>query len=97
MCQMCEEYEAELRRLGIAMDEITVTFEPDELDELHHLAKAHGHSVPDEVQAIVRQRIARKPAADIDFVAWAKRIRAMTPAGTPQTDSLTLLREDRDR
>ena len=98
MCQMCEEYEAGLRRFGIAMDEkVTIEFEPDELDELSQRAEAHGHSIGDEVRDIVRQQITRKPVRDIDFVAWARRIRAMTPPGVPQTDSLKLLREDRDR
>jgi hypothetical protein len=58
MCQMCEEYEAELRRLGIAMDEkhkVEVDFDSDEMAALRVLAAAHGHSVEKEIELIVRQ------------------------------------------
>ena len=50
---------------------------------------------------LLAQRIerdaARKRDGSIDYVAWSRRIRAMTPRDVPQTDSLAMLREDRDR
>lgn len=108
MCQMCDEYEAELRRMGIAMDEkIEIDLDADILSAVSRQAEAHGHSVGEEVLAIVRRSVVGNaqgaskdvPMRDgkIDFVEWARRIRAMTPTGVPQTDSLRLLREDRDR
>jgi plasmid stability protein len=98
MCQMCDEYEAELRRMGIAMDEkITVEFDTDEMAALRLEAEAHGHDVAAEVRERVRRTLPPVQHGEIDFVAWSRRIRAMTPKGVPQTDSLTLLREDRNR
>jgi len=103
MCQMCEEYEAELRRLGIEMDEkVTVEFESETFEALSRQAEAHGHSVVDEVRQIVQRNVVSTrtdvPRKDgrIDFVEWARRIRDMTPPGVPQTDSVKLIREDRD-
>jgi hypothetical protein len=99
MCQMCEDYEAELRRLGIAMDEkVTVEFDGDDMAVLRREAEAHGHDVSAEIRERVRKTLppVRKDG-EIDFVEWARRIRAMTPKGVAQTDSLTLLREDRNR
>jgi hypothetical protein len=99
MCQMCDEYEAELRRLGIAMDEkITVEFDGEEMAVLRREADAHGHDVASEIRARVRKTLPpTHNDGEIDFVEWSRRIRAMTPKGVAQTDSLTLLREDRNR
>ena len=93
---MCEEYEAELRRLGIAMDEkLVVDLDRVELDEIERQAREHGHSASEEVRFIVREHIGRERLRR-DPIAWSRRIRAMT-LDVPQTDSLSLLREDRDR
>jgi plasmid stability protein len=95
MCQMCDEYEAELRRLGIAMDEkVTVEFEPDELDELSQRAEAHGHDVSAEVRAIVVEKI--RHSNDTDWVARARAIQEMTPPGSITVDSWKLIRASRD-
>jgi plasmid stability protein len=94
MCQMCEEYEAELRRLGIAMDEITVNLDPDTREELEQQAKTHGQSIAHEAEHILREHAAQQKLRR-DPVAWSRALRAMSPPGT--TDTLTLLREDRDR
>ncbi len=96
MCQMCDEYEAELRRLGIAMDEkVTVEFDSDVATELERRAREHGHTLGDEVRTIVRDAVAPKPK-EIDWVARAREIRAMTPPGSIKVDSWKLIRADRD-
>ena len=58
---------------------------------LKHLAKAHNRSLEAEVREILK-----RDAARTDLIARAERIAAMTP-DVPQTDSTTILREDRDR
>ncbi len=84
-------------------DKIAVDFEQDALDALTARAEAHGRDVAEEVRSIVLEKIGSdiattgKKKETIDYVAWSRRIRAMTPKDVPQTDSLVLLREDRDR
>ncbi len=56
-------------------------------------AKVRGHSLEQELRAIL-SGAARLNAEE--RLALADRIRAMTP-GRHQTDSTTLIREDRDR
>lgn len=99
MCQMCDEYAAELRRMGIAMDEkVTVEFDGELIDALSRQAAAHGHDIETEVREIVRQNIVRRPPmTPEEFLARAREIRAMTPPGVIQSDSTLLIREDRDR
>jgi len=96
MCQMCEEYETELRRLGIAMDEITVRgVERDVVEALEQQAREHGHTFDQEVSTILRNSVSH---AKPDRTALIERSRALRASLPPQkTDSLTLLREDRDR
>jgi plasmid stability protein len=96
MCQMCEEYEAELRRMGIAMNEIKVNLDDRQLEALEKRAASHGHDVEAEVRAIVDQSL-RVPMTREEFTRRAKAIAAMTPPDRVQTDSAILLREDRDR
>jgi plasmid stability protein len=97
MCQMCDEIEADLRRMGITMDEkITVDFDHAMIEELERRARAHGHEVADEVREIVRETVARPPSRDRE--ALIERSRALRASLGPQTtDSLTLLLEDRNR
>jgi hypothetical protein len=96
MCQMCEEYEAELRRMGIAMDEkVTVEFDHDAMDALGHRAEVHGHDVASEVRSIVLEKIAQPPK-EIDWIARSRQIRAMTPPGSLRVDSWKLIRASRD-
>lgn len=56
-------------------------------------ARLHGHSLEQELRAILSG--AARPNAE-ERLALADRIRAMTPRRR-QTDSTTLIREDRDR
>jgi plasmid stability protein len=78
-------------------DKIIVELDSETLDALSRQADAHGRSIDEEVRDIVRQAVPIKEHSDRDPVEWARSIRAMTPKGVKQTDSLTLLREDRDR
>jgi plasmid stability protein len=96
---MCEEYEAELRRLGIAMDnEIVVKgLERETLEALEERAREHGISVDEEVKHIVRSTVTRRRMTPDEFESRANAIAALTPKGIKQTDSALLLREDRDR
>jgi len=68
----------------------------DELGALSERAQAHGRSPAEEAAEIIRQTLTREDRRQY-FVEWSRRIRAMTPPGVTQTDSLQLLREDRDR
>ena len=54
MCQMCEEYEAELRRLDpSSVRSITVKFEPDERAALEAHAKRNNRSAERDVLHIL--------------------------------------------
>lgn len=78
-------------------DKITIDLDQDTMDALSRRAQEHGRSVDEEAADIVRQSVPVKKEVDRDPVEWARSIRAMTPKGVPQTDSLVLLRQDRDR
>ena len=58
-------------------------------------AKANERSLEGEVRHVLAQRVGRRKRI-VDFRERTRQIAAMT-ADTPQTDSVTLLREDRDR
>ena len=58
-------------------------------------AKTNDRSLEGEVRHVLTQRVGRRKRI-ADFRERTRQIAAMT-ADTPQTDSLTLLREDRDR
>jgi plasmid stability protein len=58
-------------------------------------AKTNERSLEGEVRHVLTQRVGRRKRI-ADFRERTRQIAAMT-ADTPQTDSLTLLREDRDR
>ena len=66
------------------------------VEEISRLAEANRHSLEHEVVSLIqdglRTRARRRELADdLD------RIAAMAPKGVQQTDSVELLREDRDR
>lgn len=78
------------------MATITIRNLDDEaVRSLKERAKAHNRSLEAEVRQILTQQINR-PWRGAELVARAQRIAAMTP-DVPQTDSVDLLREDRDR
>ena len=58
-------------------------------------AKTNERSLEGEVRHVLTQRVGRRKRI-ADLRERTRQIAAMT-ADTPQTDSLTLLREDRDR
>ena len=58
-------------------------------------ATTNERSLEGEVRHVLTQRVGRRKRI-ADFRERTRQIAAMT-ADTPQTDSLTLLREDRDR
>lgn len=79
-------------------DKITIELDDAALDALNRLARAHGRSIDEEARAIVTDRVVvRAPMIPADAVRRAREIRAMTPKGVVQTDSVALIREDRDR
>lgn len=59
-------------------------------------AKANNRSLEGEAREILTQR-ANTTWRGAELLARADRIAAMTPKGVTQTDSVDLLREDRDR
>lgn len=81
------------------MDEkITIELDEAVLEALSRQAEAHGRSIDEEARVIVTERVAvRTPMSAEEAIRRSREIRAMTPKGRPQTDSLILLREDRDR
>ena len=65
------------------------------ISRLQERAQAKGRSLEGEIQHVLTERV--NPRSRIlQFRARVQQIAALT-AGTPQTDSVALLREDRDR
>jgi plasmid stability protein len=78
-------------------DKITIDLDRETFEALAQRAEAHGKRVDQEAADIVREGVGPLAPNTVDFVAWSRRIRAMTPEGVPQTSSVQLIREDRDR
>jgi plasmid stability protein len=68
--------------------------EDDVLDRLEQQAKVHNRSVEAELSDIVTKSL--RPLSVDTFFDRAEQI-ALSTRGRPQTDSATLLRNDRDR
>jgi len=81
------------------MDTLTITeLEESTLETLRRNAQVHGRTVEAEAAALIRQGLQERGKRDRDaLIAEARRISAMTPRGVKQTDSVVLIREDRDR
>ena len=77
------------------MNEIKVRVKDEVLIKLERLAKAHGHSVDEEVREIVIASVGGE-GQPIDFEEEFRRLRAMTPKGVKHTPSWKLVSEDRD-
>ena len=78
------------------MANLTIRNVEDEIvDALKAKAKAHNRSLEAEIRQILADQV-RRPWRDAELRALAEKIAAMTP-NVPQTDSVELLREDRDR
>ncbi len=65
------------------------------IEHLKAQAKANRRSLEGEVRYVLTQQVDRR-ARIADFRERTREIARLT-AGTPQTNSVTLLREDRDR
>jgi antitoxin FitA len=70
--------------------------EDDIVDALKARAKSHNRSLESEIRQILVDQVRRPSWRGAELLERAKRIAAMTP-NVPQTDSVELLREDRDR
>jgi hypothetical protein len=92
MCQMCDEYEAELARMGI-IEKIIVS--DSAMATLQEDARRHGRTV--EQEAASRLETASQRLSRAEILARLDRTAAMTPKDVKQTDSTILVREDRDR
>ena len=81
------------------MDTLTITeLEESTLESLRRNAQAHGRTVEAEAAALIRRGLQERPKPDREsLIAEARRISAMSPKGVKQTDSVLLIREDRDR
>ena len=67
----------------------------DVLDRLQERARTNQRSLEGEIRHVLAERV--NPRSRIlQFRERVQQIASLT-AGTPQTDSVTLLREDRDR
>jgi len=60
---------------------------------LRRKAELHGHSLEQELRTTLT---AAAHLTSEERVALARRIRGLTPLGTPQTDSTEIIRQDRD-
>jgi plasmid stability protein len=68
----------------------------DIVETLKARAKAHNRSLEAEIRQILADQVRRPWRGGAVLRALAEKIAAMTP-NVPQTDSVELLREDRDR
>src|SRR5512132_993203 len=68
----------------------------DIVETLKARAKAHNRSLEAEIRQILADQVRRPWRGGAELRALAEKIAAMTP-NVPQTDSVELLREDRDR
>lgn len=76
-------------------DKITIELDQGILEALTRRAESHGHSLDEEVSAIVTETVSPVPVGG-DWVARARAIRAMTPPGSIVVDSWKLIRASRD-
>ena len=65
------------------------------IDRLQERAQANQRSLEGEIRHVLTERVNPRSRI-VQFRARVQQIAALT-AGTPQTDSVALLREDRDR
>lgn len=77
------------------MGELTIKLEDASMQKLQEMASAHGNSLEAEVQALLEGVVARYDDR-LDPVLRAREIRAMTPRGVEQTDSVEIIRQMRE-
>ena len=79
------------------MGEMRIKIEDEVLlVRLADLAREHNRSVDEEVIELLHQALESSGRFETSYEA-AMRIAAMTPKGAKQTDSVDMLREDRNR
>jgi antitoxin FitA len=82
------------------MDEIVLRdLDQEVVAKLAERAADNNRPLEQEIALVLRQSVQgpdRRRDAET-MVAMARRIAAMTPSGVPQTDSVDLIREERDR
>ena len=78
------------------MNELRIKLDADVLFVLEESAKEHGRDLTEEALEILRAEVRRRQRPT-DPVEWARWIQAMTPVAEQTTDSLTIIREDRNR
>jgi plasmid stability protein len=77
------------------MGELTIRdIDEPTLQQIAHLAGLHARSLEEEVLNLIRQALGSQ--RDLTWET-AARIAAITPNGVSQTDSVELLREDRNQ
>lgn len=81
------------------MSELRIRNVDDEtVEQISILARRHGRSVEQETLTLLRDALGVQPrTGHEDRAAMVRRIAAMTPKGVIQTDSVILIREERDR
>lgn len=77
-------------------DKLSLDLDPFAMEMLSERAQSHGRSPEQEAADIIRRQLQRDRGPEY-MIEWSRRIRAMSPPGPQRTDSLELLREDRDR
>lgn len=78
------------------MGDMRVRIDEGLLTKLENLAQSHNRSLEEQVNDLLRTALEDRPVRE-SFATVARRIAAMTPKGIKQTDSVEMLREDRDR
>lgn len=77
------------------MGEMNIRIEDGLRTRLEESARTHNRSLDEEVSLLLKKGL-EMPERESLYDA-ARRIAAMTPKGVKQTDSVEMLREDRDR
>lgn len=78
------------------MGELTIQLDDAKLVEaLRDMAKAHHHTVDEEVSAALQNAVADHERR-MELIRRADAIAAMTPKGVVQTDSVEIIREMRE-
>jgi plasmid stability protein len=72
------------------------TISDETVARIEELAALHQRTVEEEAAAIL-ERAVRESLTREEANLLCEQIAAMTPRNVPQTDSVDLLREDRDR
>lgn len=79
------------------MGEMNIKVDDERLLEgLSEMAKAHNRSLEMEILGVLQKAVEERNKR-LELIRTAERIAAMTPTDRKQTDSVLMIREDRDR